>query len=175
MNCAHCLALIETHSLAELAGYQHAAILQHVASCPACAQQLRRVQHLETRLQQLAEPTPPPGFEDLIMQRLLASDPARSLRALPPSRPANAPESLQAVLVGGALALLTQCAAWLGSPSTGDLFSPVLRGGMDALVRMPQSGGMALVLALGLTLMLVGLGQSLDPRQSARAKPSRTS
>jgi anti-sigma factor RsiW len=171
MNCAHCLALIETHSLAELARYQHAAILQHVASCPACAQQLGRVQQLEDRLQQLAEPSPPPGFEDLIMQRLLASDPARSIRTLPRSRSADAPESLQAMLVGGALALLTQCVAWLGSPSTGELFSPLLRGGMDALVRMPESGGTALVLALGLTLMLVGLGQSLEPRQSSRAKP----
>jgi hypothetical protein len=34
---------------------------------------------------------------------------------------------------------------------------------MEALVRMPDSGGMALGLALGLTLVLVGLGLSLEP------------
>jgi hypothetical protein len=146
--------------------------MRHAASCPTCADALSRLMQMETRLQALAEPTLPVGFEDLIMQRLLACDPARSMQTLPRPVPADEPQTLHAMLLGGALALVTQGVSWLGTPSTGDMFAPLVGFGMEALVRMPDSGGMALGLALGLTLMLVGLAQSLEPHRSGGQSPS---
>ncbi|MGA7296936.1 MAG: hypothetical protein WBW92_05460 [Rhodanobacteraceae bacterium] len=163
MNCKHCLDLIDSHPLAELAPGQLAAIRSHAGTCPRCHQALATARRMDEQLAELPDPVLPDGLEASIMQRVLDREGDQplvtkqqlALQSNGQRRP------LGSLLLGGAMAVVTECFAVFGGRTPFESSEAVFQPGMHPLATMPHGDLSLLVLAISLLLVLTGLTGSL--------------
>ncbi|MCB1554764.1 MAG: hypothetical protein KDJ14_13230 [Xanthomonadales bacterium] len=174
MNCDACLDWIDSGAFAATPNPLRTAAEAHAAQCPACAAALAQAATCAQRLCALEEPIVSPSLEAMIMDRVLASDEAQALvtRRATSGQPEDAASDallLRALGLGTAVTTLAQSVASLGSGSVFDLFAPMLRGGLEGVLRMPEHGGVAIGLACGSVLLLGALIASVGPRLEPRS------
>ncbi len=164
MNCTHCLDLIDRHPLAELAPGQLAAIGVHAATCPRCHKAVATARHMEAQLAALPDPVLPDGLEASIMQRVLDREGDQplvtkqqlALQSNGQRRP------LGSLLLGGAMAVVTECFAVFGGRIPFESSEAVFQPSMHSLATMPHGDLSLLLLAISLLLVLTGLTGSIN-------------
>jgi hypothetical protein len=108
-RCGHIRDLLAEVALGVADGADRARVLQHVAGCAGCREELERESALADELLLLApEQEPPPGFELGVLAAIAPPDPARPRRRVARLLPALAAAAVAAAVTAGALLLSFQ-------------------------------------------------------------------
>ena len=135
------------------------------------------IDHVETLMAQLPEPTPPASLKATVMARIAreaelqqdlaadAADPARISRERP----------VWIWTLAGGLATLIGASAygWLVKGALPSFTAPLIGGGVPTLI--PMQGSAALIIGLGLLIYLAGLFAPLRSSPPSRGRAVRRS